>query len=229
VASSWRNAHQPQVVQALKTVGHEVYDFRNPPDGGKGFHWSEIDPEWKAWQPDAYRAGLSHHVAQHGFDSDFEGMRWAEMVVLVLPSGRSSHMEAGWMMGQGKPGVIYVPEPVEPELMYLVAGEFPRDWMAVDVGEVLLCVARTSQIVDSRPNTDRELIGAAIGVAVANDGASVALLQRRLNLGYCRSSYIIDRMVEMGVLGEFKTPQTCVRKCMLTIGKEHNQLPGEKA
>ena len=43
VASSWRNPYFPEVVEALRAAGHEVYDFRNPPHGGAGFHWTDID------------------------------------------------------------------------------------------------------------------------------------------------------------------------------------------
>jgi hypothetical protein len=219
VASSWRNAHQPDVVRILRAAGHEVYDFRNPRDGDHGFHWSEIDPEWKAWTPDAYRRGLSHCVAQCGFESDLEGMRWADMVVLVLPSGRSAHMKAGWMIGQGKPAVIYCPEPVEPELMYLVAGEAPGQWMAVAEHELLVCVAKAGERLASRYKDERDVIAAAVAAAIANDGASVSLLQRRLGLGYCRASHIIDRLVTMGVLGGFKNPSTAARTCLLSLDR----------
>ena len=57
VASSWRCPDQPAVVQALRDAGHEVYDFRNPPEA-TGFAWSEIDPEWLDWTVDAYRDKL---------------------------------------------------------------------------------------------------------------------------------------------------------------------------
>ena len=36
VASSWRCEFQPEVVQKLRALGHEVYDFRGPGDG-----WSD--------------------------------------------------------------------------------------------------------------------------------------------------------------------------------------------
>ena len=32
--------------------------------------------------------------------------------------GRSAHTEAGWMAGAGKRVIAYIPEMVEPELMY---------------------------------------------------------------------------------------------------------------
>ncbi len=43
VASSWRNPYYENVVKRLKKEGFPVYDFRNPPHGGKGFHWTDVD------------------------------------------------------------------------------------------------------------------------------------------------------------------------------------------
>ena len=45
VASSWRNPYFADVVSLLRSAGHEVYDFRNPPHGGHGFKWAEIAPD----------------------------------------------------------------------------------------------------------------------------------------------------------------------------------------
>ena len=39
VASSWKNPYQPDVVKKLREQGHQVFDFRNPPDGKGGFFW----------------------------------------------------------------------------------------------------------------------------------------------------------------------------------------------
>lgn len=118
VASSWRNTFQPEVVQALRSAGHEVYDFRNPPHGRGGFHWSDIDEEWLEWSTADYMEGLKHPVAESGFKSDFDAMKWADACVLVLPCGRSAHTEAGWFSGSGRKTVVYMPEKQEPELMY---------------------------------------------------------------------------------------------------------------
>lgn len=118
VASSWRNVYQPQVVEILRYLGHEVYDFRNPPNGEKGFAWSDIDPQWKSWTAQQYRQNLDCPIARKGFKNDWQGMQWADTCVLVLPSGRSAHSEAGFMAGAGKAVVVYQPEKEEPELMY---------------------------------------------------------------------------------------------------------------
>ena len=85
VASSWRNQYFPEVVTRLREVGHEVYDFRNPPHGGAGFHWTDVDPDAPNWTYAQYAEGLH---------------------------------QAGWMAGAGKRVLAYIPEMVEPELMY---------------------------------------------------------------------------------------------------------------
>lgn len=125
LASSWRNEQQPIMVELLRAAGHEVYDFRHPHLGpgkrGMGFQWAEIDPYWEGWSAEQFRDALGHQVATDGFLSDREGMEWAEVGLLLLPCGRSAHLEAGWMAGQGKPvyGLLmdYGADD-EPELMY---------------------------------------------------------------------------------------------------------------
>ena len=118
VASSWRNKYFPEVVTRLREAGHEVYDFRNPPHGGTGFHWTDIDPDAPNWNYAQYAEGLHHPLAERQFQADIDALNWADTCVLVLPCGRSAHTEAGWMAGAGKRVLAYIPEMVEPELMY---------------------------------------------------------------------------------------------------------------
>ena len=133
VASSWRNDIQPKVVDALRHSGHEVYDFRNPApeDGNFGFSWSEIDIHWKAWSPEEYRAALDHPIAKKGFACDFGAMKWADTFVLVLPCGRSAHLEMGWACGMGKQTLVLL-DSMEPELMAKMC-----DHLCLNVTEVL--------------------------------------------------------------------------------------------
>jgi len=121
VASSWRNTLQPDVVKALRYSGHEVYDFRNPSPGNTGFKWSEIDPLWKGWSVQDFIKALKHPLARQGYNLDYSAMRWANMGVMVMPCGKSAHLEAGYFVGARKPLIIYTPQDQEPELMYLMA------------------------------------------------------------------------------------------------------------
>lgn len=129
VASSWRNRYFPEVVAALRAEGHEVYDFRNPPHGGNGFRWTDIDENAFDWTFEEYAEGLHHPKAERQFQADLEALEWSDTCVLLLPSGRSAHTEAGWMAGAGRRVVVYFPEKQEPELMYklfdAVVGDLP--------------------------------------------------------------------------------------------------------
>lgn len=118
VASSWRNPYYEQVVRRMREEGHEVYDFRNPPHGGAGFHWTDMDENGPNWTLEEYAGGGSHPLAECQFKADLDALEWADACVLVLPCGRSAHTEAGWMAGRGRKVVVYIPEMQEPELMY---------------------------------------------------------------------------------------------------------------
>lgn len=120
VASSWRNDLQPWVVQALRLEGLEVYDFRAPDPGGDtpgGFQWSDIDPAWTGWDARTFREQLDDPTAEHGFERDMGALRWCDACLLVLPCGRSAHLELGWAAGAGKRTAAYLVDG-EPELMY---------------------------------------------------------------------------------------------------------------
>ncbi len=140
VATSWRNDCQPSVVEALRSDGHEVYDFRNPAVGDHGFHWSEIDPDWEDWTQLDYLRGLRHDLALDGFKKDMDALRRADAVVLVMPCGRSAHLELGWAVGAGRRTVILLSDG-EPELMNLMVDHIATDlndvqsWLANEGGE----------------------------------------------------------------------------------------------
>lgn len=118
VASSWRNPHQPLVVERLRADGHEVYDFRHPGEAEVGFSWSDVDRNWQGWSVAQFAEGLRHERARIAFMRDSQALEWCELCLLVLPSGMSAHLEAGWCAGRGKPVRVYAPELREAELMY---------------------------------------------------------------------------------------------------------------
>lgn len=119
VASSWRNDLQPWLVQKLRDNGFEVYDFRNPVEGNDGFRWSEIGLASEDCTNTEFIEALSTPTADAGFKLDFDAMKWADIVVLVLPCGRSAHLELGWAAGAGKiTAVLLAEHETVPELMY---------------------------------------------------------------------------------------------------------------
>lgn len=133
VASSWRNKYQQETVKILRAHGHEVYDFKNPPNN-IGFSWKQVGLE----VPDSDLGGkgnsevpiipflnaLSHPRAQEGFKLDFDAMNWATHVLMLLPCGKSAHLELGWATGAGKKTAIYLDVYNTPELLYLCVDTF---------------------------------------------------------------------------------------------------------
>lgn len=152
VASSWRNLDQPEVVARLRARGFEVYDFRNPP-GRAGFAWSEIDPWWQSWTAADYIAALQDPHAVAGYESDFAAMQWADTFVLVLPCGRSAHLELGWAVGAGKRTVIITRDGEEPELMAKMV-----DHIAVGLDDALEYLSRPDVPEPTSPAEDREAL-----------------------------------------------------------------------
>lgn len=137
VASSWRNQHYPEVVNRLRAAGHEVYDFRNPPKGNGGFHWSDVDPDYMDWNVEQYCEGLGSPKAGQQFANDLEALEWADTCLLVLPCGRSAHTEAGRFAGKGKKVIVFIPEMQEAELMYKLF-----DLVSGDLDEIIGYLAR---------------------------------------------------------------------------------------
>lgn len=139
IASSWRNSYYPEVVERLRREGFQVYDFRNPPHCGSGFHWTDIDENAPNWTFGQYAEGLHHPKAERQFSADMEALEAADTCVLVLPCGRSAHTEAGWMAGAGRRVIAYIPEMVEPELMYKLF-----DGVVGSLDELVSCLKKAS-------------------------------------------------------------------------------------
>jgi hypothetical protein len=139
VASSWRNLYQPTLVTLLRGERFDVYDFRNPAPGDDGFAWSEIDALWQIWSPQEYRDALQHQRAQVGFAQDKLALQMADVTVLVLPCGRSAHLELGYAAGLGQRTAVLMLEPCEPELMYLLC-----DKVCLGIDELLAWLRETA-------------------------------------------------------------------------------------
>ena len=125
-ASSWKNKAYPEVVNLLQSLKYEVYDFRNAisTDGNKtAFNWEQIDQKWEDWDTNTFLNQITtNKLAINAFNSDLNGMLEADIGLLITPSGNSSHIEAGFMVGLGKPLYIYMSEHHQrPDLTYSLA------------------------------------------------------------------------------------------------------------
>lgn len=135
VASSWRNERLDDVFKQLATMEIPYYDFRNPMTG---FHWGEVGmPSYRRGDNnpvpvDEYLGGIGHLRAIEGFTCDFNAMHDATAMLLVLPCGKSAHLELGWAVGRRLPTAILLEDPMVPELMYRMV-----QYMSADVHSII--------------------------------------------------------------------------------------------
>lgn len=119
---SLRNPVVPQLANDLRKEGYEVFD-----------DWYAAGPEaddyWQKYEKERgrdYVKALNGYAANHVFNYDREHLDDCRIGVLILPAGKSGHLELGYLIGQRKPCFILLDkEPERFDVMYrFAAGVF---------------------------------------------------------------------------------------------------------
>lgn len=131
VASSWRNEFHKETVEALTDLGHDVYDFKS--DLGASFHWNEVGVNSETESLVTYLVGIDRPRAKAGFRSDMGALATCDLCVMLLPCGKSAHLELGYAVGAHKLTAIIINDSeLQPELMYKMV-----DHIAVELGDFI--------------------------------------------------------------------------------------------
>lgn len=116
---SLRNPAIPSIGKAIRErAGVAVFDdwFAGGPIA---------DDSWQAYEKEkgvAYDMALRSYAARHVYDFDRHHLDRCDGGVLVLPAGKSGHLELGYLAGQGKPCfVLFDKEPERWDVMYQFA------------------------------------------------------------------------------------------------------------
>lgn len=114
---SLRNPNVPEVANAIRKAGIEVFDdwYAAGP---------EADDKWKEYELGrgrTYKEALNGLAARNTFNFDLRNLSRANGAVLVLPAGRSGHLELGYVIGSGKPAWILLDNPDRWDVMYQFA------------------------------------------------------------------------------------------------------------
>ncbi len=115
---SLRNIMIPGIAARIRTLGFDVFD-----------DWYAAGPEaddyWQKYEKERnhdFAEALAGHAAKHVFEYDRHHLDDCSIGVLVLPAGKSGHLEAGYLIGQGKPVYILLDqEPDRYDVMYKFA------------------------------------------------------------------------------------------------------------
>jgi nucleoside 2-deoxyribosyltransferase len=117
---SLRNSKVPIMAELLRDQGYEVFDDWYSPG-------PETDEKWQEYEKARGRTfieALAGYHAQDVFHFDKTHLDQADVAVLLLPAGKSCHLELGYMIGQGKPAYIVLDtEPDRFDVMYAFATE----------------------------------------------------------------------------------------------------------
>ncbi len=121
VSSRWRNRPQvEELVSKIRAKGKTAYSFieanivepgrhRNPEIVMKEF---ESLPNWN-----------HNPLVRRIYKRDLDGLRNSKTFVMLLPAGKSCHMEAGIAFGLGKKCIL-IGELAQTESLYLIFKEF---------------------------------------------------------------------------------------------------------
>lgn len=115
---SLRNEAVPKLGQELRKCGFDVFD-----------DWYAAGPiaddSWQAYEKSkgvSYDKALQGYAAKHVFAFDKHHLDRANAAILVLPAGKSGHLELGYMRGMGKRCyVLFDKEPERWDVMYQFA------------------------------------------------------------------------------------------------------------
>ena len=114
---SMRNEDIPVLGRALRALGHEVHDEWYAPGPNADEYWREYELAKGHTFIDAIKGRHAEEV--FGYDKKY--LDRADTVVLLMPAGRSAHLELGYAVGQGKETHIVLDDPDRWDIMYRFA------------------------------------------------------------------------------------------------------------
>ena len=130
---SLRNEAVPTTGVYLRTLGFEVFDqwYSAGERADDAFYdYAKL----RGW---SYQEALDSYAAKHIFSFDKFHIDRSDIGVLVMPAGKSGHLELGYMIGCGKPGYILFDK--EPERLDQMHAFADRVFFSVDdLGHCLL-------------------------------------------------------------------------------------------
>jgi len=120
IIGSLRNPEVVAFANRLQALGYEAFaDWISPGPDADDY----LRDYAKARGLD-YKQTLQTHAARHIFDFDVSHLKRCDAAVMLMPAGRSGHLELGYVRGLGKPGyIIFDQVPERVDVMYQFATE----------------------------------------------------------------------------------------------------------
>lgn len=114
VAGSLKNRQIPGFSNELKEQGFEPFSDWFSPGPDADDYWRDYS-KVRGWN---YQQALESYIAKNIFDFDKFHLDRCDATVLLMPAGKSAHLELGYTIGKGKPGfILFDGEPDRYEVM----------------------------------------------------------------------------------------------------------------
>jgi hypothetical protein len=115
---SLRNPEVPLLANRIRDIGFDVFDDWFAAGEAADTAWRE----YELTRGHSYAEALRGYAARHVFDFDYHHLNESDAAVLLLPAGKSGHLELGYIRGQGKPGyVLFDAVPERWDVLYQLA------------------------------------------------------------------------------------------------------------
>jgi nucleoside 2-deoxyribosyltransferase len=120
IASRWGNMKSVQfLTENLRSLGHDIFSYVN--DSRNFVPKNELEQPAEVFQlGDDWR---SRPALRAMYEKDMQGLAACDIMVLLLPAGETSHMEAGIAYGLSK-HLVLIGEPVMVKSNYLMFHEW---------------------------------------------------------------------------------------------------------
>ena len=117
---SLKNRDVIDIAKTIRKLGFEVFDDWIAPGPEADDFWREYEKR----RGSNYKEALNHWAGKHIFEFDKTHIDRSSIGVLVMPAGKSAHMELGYMIGQNKKCfVLFDKEPERWDVMYQFADD----------------------------------------------------------------------------------------------------------
>lgn len=124
ISSRWRNRDQVlNLVSKLRNKRKTVFCFME----GKDSYSSKDDPEKVMKKFESIENWRKNKKVKQIFKTDMQGLKDSKTIVVLLPGGKSTHIEAGVAYGLGKK-LILIGEQKETESLYLIFDEVYKSY-----------------------------------------------------------------------------------------------------
>jgi hypothetical protein len=145
LVGSLRDKNVPIVGEKLRQgTGYEVFD-----------QWWTASEDADDWLRDyfkfrglSYKDAIHSYAAKHIFEFDKHHLDRADAGVLLMPAGKSCHLELGYLAGQGKKTyVLFDKEPERVDIMY----NFATD-VFFNIDDLITTLKGLNEDISSRPD-----------------------------------------------------------------------------